>query len=148
MKRYGEFGQLDGRPIAMDCSLEELDNSIHNLLQLKDVQLRSKQSHWKIECDALSLGDWKTLAFLAAEILPPFSRVEGVPTGGLIFADLLRDYATEDSDRLVIADDVLTSGQSMEDQRDGRYAIGIVAFSRGRCPDWVESIFQVNEWIE
>jgi hypothetical protein len=98
---------------------------------------------WKIECDNLTTADWMTLAKVAADMLPPFGAVEGVPSGGLALADALRTHATEGP--LLIVDDVLTTGGSMEHHRAGRDAIGIVAFARGPLPPWVKAIFSVNQ---
>lgn len=97
------------------------------------------KSAWKIDCDALTAEDWDGLALMAMEFLPPFGSVEGVPTGGLAFADALRPYATQGP--VLLADDVLTTGGSLERQRAGREAIGVVAFARGPCPDWVQAVF-------
>ncbi len=97
---------------------------------------------WKIDCDALSPGDWATIAHvIGTQVL--FGSVEGVPRGGDILADLLQSYVYIDKG-LLIVDDVLTTGQSMEVQRAGRDAQGVVLFSRGVCPAWVTPIWQLN----
>lgn len=93
---------------------------------------------WKIECDNLDQDDWQALALMASKVLPPFGSVEGVPRGGLAFAIALRPYATEGP--VLIADDVGTTGKSMEDARRGREALGIVAFARGPLPHWVRAV--------
>lgn len=121
--------------------------------------LRSgRLSRWKIECDALTPDDWAGLAAIAAEILPPFGVVEGVPRGGVPFADALRQYSRGCSASyshpphdwclgeplpLLIAEDVCTTGESMERFRGGRTAIGVCAFSRGAHPDWVIPLFRM-----
>lgn len=94
---------------------------------------------WKIECDDLSMDDWKCLAWVANELIAPFGSVEGVPEGGCIIADLLKPYAKRGP--LLIVDDVLTTGQSMEEQRAKRAAVGLVVFARGLCPAWITPIF-------
>lgn len=99
---------------------------------------------FKIDCDALSDGDLKTLAILIKEALPPFGVVEGVPSGGIRLAAALEKLKSPYSQSLLIVDDVLTTGTSMEDQRGGREAQGVVIFARGTCPDWVWSIFQMD----
>jgi hypothetical protein len=96
---------------------------------------------WKIECDALTSEDWAGLACIASELLPPFGIVEGVPRGGIPFADALRPYVTQGP--LLIVDDVCTTGLSMTVARNGRPAIGVVAFARGDCPDWVTALFSM-----
>jgi orotate phosphoribosyltransferase len=104
-----------------------------------------RRSWWRIDCDALAADDWAVLARLAAERLPPFGDVEGVPLGGLPFAAALRPHATPDCSTLLIAEDVVTTGGSMERFREGRAALGVAAFCRGRCPPWVTPLFSLTE---
>lgn len=99
---------------------------------------------WKIECDALTPQDWEALAQMATEVLPPFSHVLAVPSGGLPFAEALRAHKKEGIvRRVLIADDVLTTGASMEEYRlhSETGTLGVVAFARGPCPDWVTPLF-------
>ena len=99
---------------------------------------------WKIECDALTKDDWIALAKVAGPGLR-FGSVEGVPRGGLPFARALLPYLTDGP--LLIVDDVLTSGHSMERHRDGRDAIGVVAFQRGVTrPTWIKPVWRLHEW--
>jgi len=48
---------------------------------------------------------------------------------------------------LLIVDDVLTTGSSMEEVRKemGTYyqSEGFVLFARGECPDWITPLFQM-----
>jgi orotate phosphoribosyltransferase len=121
------------------------------LFQLGDFTLHSGEvSDFKIDCDYLDDADIETLASILARRLPPFHRVEGVPRGGLRLAEALQTHTTpapvyEPSDRpdLLIVDDVLTSGKSMDAQRAGRDALGAVLFARGPCPAWVMPLFQM-----
>lgn len=120
-----------------------------NLFQLGDFTLASGvKSRIKIECDALTLDDWTALAAMAVEVLPPFSTVKGVPTGGLIFAALLKKYVTPGAGRLLLAEDVVTTGGSIERFSDtfdvaewSGGIIGVCAFARGPCPAWVTPLF-------
>jgi hypothetical protein len=115
------------------------------LFQLGDFTLRSGiDSRWRIECDALTPDDWAALARIASEILEPFGVVEGVPRGGIPFADALRKYATPDCPTLLIAEDVVTSGGSMERHKGARAAIGVTVFARGPCPRWVTPVFTLT----
>lgn len=99
---------------------------------------------WKIECDHLTDTDLTTLAKVAAGYLPSFSKVQGVPTGGIRFARALEEHVSDEG-ALLIVDDVLTTGASMEEARDGRNdVIGLVIFSRGELPWWVDAIFQLG----
>ena len=97
---------------------------------------------WKIECDHLTETDLATLAKMAVKHLPSFSKVQGVPSGGLRVARALEEYVSDEGG-LLIVDDVLTTGGSMEEARDGRDdVIGLVIFARGECPWWVDAIFK------
>lgn len=100
-------------------------------------------SPWKIECDALTDGDWRALAKMLNDVLPPFSTIEGVPRGGFKLADALWTYVHA-AGPLLIVDDVLTSGESLEQHRAGRDAIGAVIFARQRCPTWITPLFQMT----
>ena len=116
-----------------------------NLFEKKKWVMHSGQeSNFKIECDALTSADWDTIAYLIAQRIS-FVNAVGVPEGGLKFAEALRKYK-KSSGPLLIVDDVLTTGTSMEEMKDiYSNVVGIVLFARGRCPDWITSIFQMNE---
>lgn len=100
-------------------------------------------SSWKIECDALTATDWDTLASLIYQRHPLFHRVEGVPRGGIPLEQRLSHYATPGDYPLLIVDDVLTTGASMEAQRQGRPScIGAVVFARRSVwPSWIHPVF-------
>lgn len=116
-----------------------------NLFQLGTFTLASgKQSSFKIDCDALTDADVECVASLIAQRMPPFSAVEGVPRGGLRLAAAMEQYKSVEG-RLLIVDDVLTSGGSMERHRAGRLAMGAVIFARGSSPFWVTSLFSMRE---
>ncbi|RJQ27058.1 hypothetical protein C4577_01930 [Candidatus Parcubacteria bacterium] len=113
-----------------------------------------EMSTYKIDCSVLADSDWNTLASLATNVLPKFGKVVSVPTGGDIFASCLEQYATKrDTDPILVVDDVLTTGRSMEEVRNSivgsntegpNKVIGVVAFSRGNCPGWITPLFQFN----
>jgi orotate phosphoribosyltransferase len=114
-----------------------------NLFQLGDFTLHTGQkSLWKIDCDALTKEDWATLARMIYGIVPSFSFIEGVPSGGLALAEALQLYRSSVGE-LLIVDDVLTTGTSMEELRAGRDAIGVVVFARRPCPPWIKALFQM-----
>lgn len=132
-----------------------------NLFQLGDFTLASgAKSPWKIDCDALSEGDWAALAAMAAERLPPFGSAWGVPRGGLPFAQALQRHRALGCETALIAEDVVTTGGSMERylealRRDPqvvfpRDCIGVCVFARGPCPGWVYPLFRLGptkaEW--
>ena len=117
-----------------------------NLFQLGDFVLHSgRRSWWKIECDALTSDDWEALALMAAEILPPFGFVCGVPRGGIPFAKALNKYVSEGSRLTLIAEDVVTTGESLLNFREqlGEHVVGVCVFARGKCPEWVTPLFQM-----
>jgi hypothetical protein len=101
---------------------------------------------FKIECDALTDDDIETIASIIARSYT-FSKVQGVPRGGLRLAQALEKYRSPDGLTLIV-DDVLTSGMSMEKARKDceDETLGIVIFARGPCPEWVEPVFQLSAW--
>lgn len=100
------------------------------------------KSKWKIDCDALTEEDWNTLAAMAVEILPPFNAVIGIMRGGVPFANALKEHCKPEG-RVLIADDVLTSGASMEKMRAGfDNPIGIVVFARHSPLPWIHHLFR------
>ena len=101
-------------------------------------------SSWKIDCDSLTREDWDTIAHIAATNIPNFKSVEGVPRGGLLFAEAMEQFCWAWGEPLLIVDDVLTTGQSMENFRRNRDAMGIVLFARGPCPAWIRPVFQFS----
>jgi orotate phosphoribosyltransferase len=120
-----------------------------------DFQLSSgRVSTWIIDCETLTGEDWDTLAFLASCILPSFDYVTGIERGGVAFARALHAYrAPYRCDRIVIADDVVTTGKSFKwtraklvDQKPNLDIIGIAVFDRsGGCkPDFVKALLTVN----
>ena len=112
---------------------------------------------FKIECDSLDDDDWKCAAGMIAKVVPPFGRVVGIPRGGLKLAEALDSHCT-DSPRLLIVDDVWTTGGSMREARESALVemgtsqsliIGAVLFARGPSPYWVIPVFRLNAglWV-
>jgi hypothetical protein len=103
---------------------------------------------YKIECDALTDEDLATQAANVARQFPRFSYVYGVPRGGVRFESALRKYATNNPlDPILIVDDVMTTGASMQEARErlGQNTFGIVIFSLCACPDWITPLFSSHE---
>lgn len=107
---------------------------------------------WKIECDDLTTDDWAALAHIVAGTMP-FREVHGIPRGGLPFAEALRPYTDPTARRVLIADDVFTTGRSLEAKRQELIAAGVspsdidgvVAFSRTwRLLFWVNAVFVLS----
>lgn len=118
-----------------------------NLFNLGEFTLHSgADSTLKIDCDVLTDGDLEAVAAALARLVPPFGRVEGVPSGGLRLAEAMGKWAGGSPDRLLIVDDVLTTGRSMEEHRAGRPAYGAVIFSRGEPPSWVVPFLRLTRW--
>jgi|ERR1019366_3206883 orotate phosphoribosyltransferase len=125
-----------------------------NLFQTGNFKLHSGQtSGFKIECDALKPRDIKTIAIWIKNKFI-FGDVVGIPKGGYALAQELRQYQHSKSNTLLIVDDVITSGTSMEVHRNlytdadgetGGPIIGVVVFSRCKCPNWIHPIFQMWE---
>jgi len=121
-----------------------------NLFQKVDIILNSgKPSDFKIECDALTDSDIETFAYLISKKYT-FSKVVGVPRGGIRIEDALQKYTSNDpNDPLLMVDDVLTTGGSMiryrKEYEDLGYdnIVGVVLFARGECPDWIDSVFKM-----
>lgn len=116
-----------------------------NLLVSGKFKLHSgAESNFKIDCDALTDEDLATIAMLISEKIK-FSDVYGIPRGGIRLANCLARHRTSNS-CLLIVDDVLTTGNSMEETKRklGRLdTLGVVIFARSRCPDWIRPVFQV-----
>lgn len=111
-----------------------------------------KRSIYKIECDAMTSADWAGVAAMAQEenLLGVFGAVLGVPRGGVPFAAALQRYMTPGSRTLLIAEDVVTTGGSMERYRceikdyaaQFERVIGICFVARGKCPEWVRPVLR------
>ena len=119
-----------------------------NLFQLGQFMLHSRgTSEWKIDCEeGLVDEDLQMLAHVVSKHFK-FCHVVGVPEGGLKFADALRSYATTNAkDPVLIVDDVLTTGASMNSARRnlGKNVIGVVIFARGDPADWITPIFKTE----
>jgi len=126
-----------------DAGGEEL-----NLFQLGKFTLHSgEESHFKIDCDALTDEDIECIAYLLARRVGLFSHVIGIPRGGLRLAKALDKYS-EPYGPTVIVDDVLATGGSMDEMmmRHSYTAVkSAVIFARGPCPDWITPLFQMPE---
>lgn len=109
--------------------------------------------HFKIDCDVLTDADWDIMAELIG-MRNEFNQVVGIPRGGIPLAERLADFAvpqTKKKKRILIVDDVLTTGRSMEEYY-ARYKTpetkvrGVVLFARSRAylPSWVDPVFQLH----
>jgi hypothetical protein len=72
---------------------------------------------FKINCDALISRDWNCIAAITALHTRPFRKVIGIERGGNPYAEALAKYLNPASERILIVDDVLTTGESFEKAR-------------------------------
>lgn len=123
------------------------------LFQLGSFKLHSgASSPFKIDCDALQNEDWVTLAYLVHRACRPFTSVHGIPRGGLKLAKALEPYVDlSGPPGILIVDDVLTTGTSMEEARQVRsdaIVKGAVIFARSpHVADWITPIFRMIDRV-
>ena len=105
---------------------------------------------WKIEMDALEDEEWVTISQMILELSEPFREAIGIPRGGTRLGKLLNQHGTGEKDNpILIVDDVLITGGSMEDFkrmrefRNPTKYIGWVVFARGFPPQWCRALFQM-----
>ncbi len=68
---------------------------------------------WKIECDAISPDQWSALAEMIMDYqTEPFSRVVGIPRGGLPLEWAMQKHVTPGDHPWLVVDDVYTTGTS------------------------------------
>jgi adenine/guanine phosphoribosyltransferase-like PRPP-binding protein len=121
------------------------------MFEWKDfISHSGKSFQWKIECDDLTDGDIECIANIINGQLS-FKKVYGIPRGGLRLAAALQKYCDPDAREILIVDDVLTTGKSMEKMREtmrkageSSPIYGVVIFSRGGSLPWVFPIFNTS----
>lgn len=114
-----------------------------------------RESRFKIECDAVTPEQWASFASLARPLLPAYGRVIGVPRGGVYWASCFAQWVTPGSRRVLMVDDVWTTGGSMVrcvlDHRthglQGDPWHGLVLFARGPVPSHVTALFTLHPEI-
>jgi hypothetical protein len=105
---------------------------------------------WKIEMDALTAPEWYTIKCMILDLSVPFRHAIGIPRGGVKLGQLLNQHGTGiPTDPILIVDDVLTTGSSMEEfkQKEQNFVnsdfIGWVVFARNKPPEWCKALFQM-----
>jgi hypothetical protein len=72
---------------------------------------------FKIECDTLTDDEIELFAEIIDENVK-FKEVYGIPRGGERLAKALEKYKDKESQTLLIVDDVITSGKSLQEARE------------------------------
>ena len=89
---------------------------------------------YKIECDGINKAEWSALAEMIMDFEKrPFSKVVGIPRGGLPLQWALEPYVTEGNHPWMVVDDVYTTGTSFREYcttKDTMFAIKWVIFAR------------------
>ena len=90
---------------------------------------------WKIECDAISPEQWSALATMIMDYQKePFSKVVGIPRGGIKLQNALRKYSEwEQKHPWLVVDDVYTTGTSFREfctTKETMFAYKWVVFAR------------------
>ena len=89
---------------------------------------------YKIECDGISKDEWSALAEMIMDFEKrPFSKVVGIPRGGLPLQWALEPYVTKGDHPWMVVDDVYTTGTSFREfctTKETMFAIKWVIFAR------------------
>lgn len=123
-----------------------------DLFRLGDFYLHSGQrSFFKIDCDALTSTELSCLARLVVDRVPPFGAVVSVPRGGDRLAAFLLPFCRSHCSRVLIVDDVYTTGESMRKAKSSQLrgscteVVGVVLFARVPVTeDWITPLFQMT----
>ena len=106
---------------------------------------------WKIECDAISPEQWSALATMIMEYqTEPFSKVVGIPRGGLALQYALEPYVTEGDHPWLVVDDVYTTGTSFREfctNKHTMFAYKWCVFARKPIPSMedIKALFTMPE---
>lgn len=110
---------------------------------------------FKIDCDYLNNEDIGCIAkYIASKC--SFGMVFGIPSGGDRLTEALEQYVEPDAPfNVLIVDDVLTTGSSMEYEKASMPTqvhqddiIGWVIFARIEPPKWINYMFKTQEDIK
>ena len=106
---------------------------------------------WKIECDAISPEQWSALATMIMDYQKePFSKVVGIPRGGLALQYALEPYITEGDHPWLVVDDVYTTGTSFREfctNKHTMFAYKWCVFARKPIPSMedINALFTMPE---
>lgn len=121
---------------------------IHLINQTRPQTLHPELVNFEVRCDALTIEDCMAAAAWLLPAVGRFGSVEFVPSRSNLVPQWLAQafwaYVTEGSHTVLICDDVLTTGASMEKQRANRMGVGAVILARGVCPGWIQPLLELN----
>lgn len=106
---------------------------------------------WKIECDAIKPKEWDCFATMILDYqTEPFSKVVGIPRGGLPLQFALEQYVTKGDYPWLVVDDVYTTGTSFREfctTKDTMWAYKWVVFARKPIPQsqGIQALFTMPE---
>ena len=106
---------------------------------------------YKIECDGISEAEWSAIAKMIMDYqIEPFSKVVGIPRGGLPLQFAMEEYVTPGDHAWLVVDDVYTTGTSFREfctTKETMFAHKWVAFARKPVPknDGVQALFTMPE---
>ena len=106
---------------------------------------------WKIECDSISLMEWECIAHMINETeQQPWRKAIGIPRGGVPLGLCLDKFSTGvETDPILIADDVYTTGKSFTDFVNENYpydaTIQWCVFARQPTRGRVKALFTMPE---
>ena len=106
---------------------------------------------YKIECDGINEAEWSAIAKMIMDYqLEPFSKVVGIPRGGLPLQYAMEEYITPGDHPWLVVDDVYTTGTSFRQfctTKETMFAIKWVAFARKPISkyDNVNALFTMPE---
>jgi len=106
---------------------------------------------WKIECDAIRPQWWDGLARMIMDYqTEPFSKVVGIPRGGLPLQWAMEKYITPGDHPWMVVDDVYTTGTSFREfctTKETMFAYKWCIFARKPIPenDGVRALFTMPE---
>lgn len=105
-------------------------------------------SKFKLEADVLTRPAVEAAAQWLLPTLGAFGSVEFVPSQSndvpQWLADAFLPHVVEGSRTVLICDDVLTTGASMEAKRAHRLGVGAVVFARGPAPHWIHALLHLD----
>ena len=137
---------------ALDYGIPNETSGAPNLFQKVDfISHAGIPLKWKIECDAIKPEEWDCFATMIMDYqTEPFSRVVGIPRGGLPLQHALEQYITKGDHPWLVCDDVYTTGTSFREfctTKDTMWAHKWVVFARKPIPknDGIKALFTMPE---